>query len=509
MQSWVRRASRAGSFAGGCILLFAVGASSSASAQSAYSGLFGGSFGRGNAGPAAEPLIDTRDFSLTPVVGLQETFTDNALLTATNKQFDFITRPMVGADIKLQNGPATGTLTLHGYYDAYAREGQLSGFSGDAQGSGSYSLIPSFLSIDGDVLLTNTGVSQFGSPAIDRAGTANRVMLATYDIGPRLTTTLDDFADVSVIGRFAQVYFGNPNNSTVGVPTDATILEGAASIDTAQRYVGYQLVTNAQVERDDQGFQAYNAQQSIFVRIFPQLRLIGRGGYDDVVQTGIVNISAPMWSGGVEFTINQQSKISVETGERYNHSAWAGDLRLQFSDQLYATGRYFEAIQPDQIQVNSSFVSFVTPNTQLPPQLLTNSFLINGNLDNQTSLNKEADLHLVYDWQGQSINLEATWNDRMLLALNAHDRSLVSGINYERNIAPDLDFAAGVTYYHTFSNPFYGASELYGGDVGLQYDINSTMQAVGGYAYRRQLQLFTNGQSITENVVFAAIAKKF
>ena len=109
----------------------------------------------------------------------------------------------------------------------------------------------------------------------------------------------------------------------------------------------------------------------------------------------------------------------------------------------------------------------------------------------------------------QIIDLQANWNDRLLLALNSHDRVVVSGIDYERNIAPDLGIAGGVTYYHTFANPFFGPSEAYGGNIGLQYDINSTMRAVGGYAYQRQTQLFTNGQTITENILFAAIAKKF
>jgi hypothetical protein len=222
-----------------------------------------------------------------------------------------------------------------------------------------------------------------------------------------------------------------------------------------------------------------------------------------------VNISAPMWSGGVEVTINQLSKISIETGERYNHSAWAADLRLQLFDHLYAVGRYFEAIQPNQLQLNSAFVSFIAPTTPLPLQLTNNGFSINGNLDNQTALTKQANVNLVYEWEGQSINLQGSWNDRLLLGVNAHDRALTSGIGYERNIAADLGFSAGVNYYRTFSNPFFGASESYSGNVGLQYDINSTMRAVGGYAYERQVQLFTNGQTITENVLFAAIAKQF
>ena len=192
--------------------------------------MFGaGIFGQNN--QAAEPLIDTRDFSVTPSVGLQETFTDNALLTPTDKKYDFITRPMVGADIAV-HGPFEATITGHAYYDAYVNNDQLSGLSGDAQGSGVYTLIPSFLTVEGNGMLMNTSVSTFGTPAINRVGPANQIQLATYDIGPHLTTTVDDFADLNVMGRFAQVFFGNTPGSTVantiGIPFDSTILEGFA-----------------------------------------------------------------------------------------------------------------------------------------------------------------------------------------------------------------------------------------------------------------------------------------
>src|ERR1039457_5530885 len=108
--SGVGRAGHDVNFAWCCILLFAVGASTSASAQSVYTGVFGGGvFASQDQGV---PLIDTRDFSVTPMAGLQETFTDNALLSSTNKQYDFITRPMVGADLNV-HGPFTATVTGH------------------------------------------------------------------------------------------------------------------------------------------------------------------------------------------------------------------------------------------------------------------------------------------------------------------------------------------------------------------------------------------------------------
>ena len=197
MQSLGFRASRAGKFAGGCVFLLAM-ASTGASAQSVFSGILE----RPPAGAPA-PLIDTRDFSISPLVGLQETFTDNALLTSTDKKSDFITRPMVGAEVNV-HGPFTASLVGHAYYDAYASQSQLSGFSGDAQGTANYAVIPEFLSIDANAMLMNASVSTFGTPAINRVGTANQITIATYDIGPHLTTTLDDFADVDVLGRFAQ-----------------------------------------------------------------------------------------------------------------------------------------------------------------------------------------------------------------------------------------------------------------------------------------------------------------
>src|SRR6185437_4814581 len=109
-------------------------------------------------------------------------------------------------------------------------------------------------------------------------GPQDRVQVATYDVGPHMTTTLDDFADLDVNARFAQVFFGNPNGSNPNIPTDATILDGAATMDTAQRFAGYQSITLASAVKDDHGFDAYNVEQSFYVRLIPELRLLARGG---------------------------------------------------------------------------------------------------------------------------------------------------------------------------------------------------------------------------------------
>ena len=78
----------------------------------------------------------------------------------------------------------------------------------------------------------------------------NQIQIATYDIGPHLTTTLDYFADLDVAGRFAQVFYDDPNGSTAGIPPSSRLAAPGQSTP-AQRYRGYQLTTNAQIAKDD------------------------------------------------------------------------------------------------------------------------------------------------------------------------------------------------------------------------------------------------------------------
>jgi len=504
----VLRTGRAGKVAGGCALLLALGVPYSASAQVAGRGMEVGNMLSAGAF-ATKGEVDTRELAVTPLVGLQETFTDNAFLTPNNKEYDFITRPMAGVQVVSQGGPAVGSLLAHVYYDAYARADSLSGFSGDAQASGTYTLVPAFLMIDANGFLTNTYTSSFGVAAEDRAGLANRVQVASYTLGPRVTTTIGDFADFTAFGHFSQIFFEDPNGSSAVVPTDSTIEQGAATLDTDSRFTGFQFVTALQYARDDHNFESYSGLQTAYVNITEDLRVIARGGYDAATDPGIVDIHAPIWSGGLEYAINPQSKVSLERGERFNHVAWTANLHLQLSDRIYADGRYTQILQPTQIQIGGSFDQFLTQASTLPQPLASGTFGINNNLNDQVSLNKLADLHLVYQFEDDTIDFGAYWNDQMFLALNRRGQSVVGTVDYSRVIAEDLNASAGVSYWRTLSNPIFPASEFFAGRLSLQYDINPTMRAYAGYTYSHQALLGLNGTTVTENLLYAAITRRF
>lgn len=449
------------------------------------------------------------EFLVTPEVGVQEAFTDNAFLTPTNAKDDFITSIFAGGTANFETGRTNAHVNGKLYYDQYAANPQLSDWSVNADGDISYEVINDFLSIEGAGTATTANVSTFDTPAIDRTGTPGQILLSTYYIGPHIKTTLDDFADLDVSVRLAQIGYGDTVDTTLPVPSDSTIFQTAANLDTKTRYAGYQLITNAEYEKDDHGFQLYNVFQSAYISLIPGIRGIVRGGYDNVYDKNIIDISAPLWSVGLEYTINDKSKISVETGERYNHNAWAADLALQISDKLYATGRYYETLEPDQAQVNNSFIDFIGAQTDLPTPLVPANFTVTGNLYNQPSLNKMGDFHLVYSWERQALDVSFNWNDQQFIITPGHDRTLETSVSYRLQLAPDLSGNAQAYYTHTFASPVFGANETYNGTASLIYTVNPTMNFTAGVAFQQQQELFAGGVTIQEADVFVAVSKNF
>jgi uncharacterized protein (PEP-CTERM system associated) len=458
----------------------------------------------------AAGVVDTRDFSITPKLGVQESFTDNALLTAANRQADAVTRLNASALVLVDTGRTKANIDTAFSYDQYASNGKLSGWSLYGNGNGSYSIVPGALALEAEGTVTNGTVSTFGTTAVDRAGTIGRVQLATYDVGPRFTTTLGDFADLNLLGRFAQVLYNAEDTSNIALlPADSSIVEFAGTAGTGGRFLGYELTTNANYQQDNHDFRLYNVMQSAFVRVMPAVRLIARGGYEDISQPGVVNVTAPIATGGVEISINRLSKITVEGGTRYKRPTWDASVYLQFSDRIYVTGRYFEILAPAQIQLNSNFSNFVSTSRLLPMPATFDNVGYGGNLYDQTSLNKTAEAHIVYHWEDDSVDLEASWNDRSFIATGNHDRVAVANASYYRRIAPDLAAEVRLSYAQTFASPIYGASSSYGAEINLSYDLNSRMTAKAGIATNQQVQTLPLHESLSENVLFASIERRF
>jgi hypothetical protein len=464
-----------------------------------------------------------RDFSAIPRIGLEGIFTDNAEIIENGRKSDFILRGLLGLDAQVHLGRAVGQLSTTLTYDHYAKLTELSGASLTAVASGAYELMSDVLWFEADGAVVTSRNEQFGASAVDRSGVAGRTQLAVYEIGPRLAATLGDRLDVAAAAKFGQVLYTEADASVVDtpLPEDGDTWHVTFQADTADRTPAYQLLTTAQFDDDDQGFRAAGGLQSLYVRVAPRVRLIGRAGYDWVRQLGIPDISAPVLSAGVEYSPNRRSKVSIEGGRRYERPAWAASADVAVSDRLVLRGAYTEAIQPDQLFVASTFRRFVEQSrTPLPPTSTPTSpsplpppapagFIPPPGVYQQTSLNKVATLDLAHRDERQSLRLSASWIDRKFLLTNTHDRTVGASIGYQRALRRDLSLLLDANYARTLESPLYGETESYGFTGQLDYRLNSSTRAYASYAFASGEQRFPGGQTIHDNTVLVGLTKSF
>lgn len=451
-----------------------------------------------------------RAYSWTPRVSVQGTYTDNVLLDSVNRKSDFVTQLAVGLDAVANTPRLTANLTADASYDIYAQTNNLNGWSVNALGTGALSLVRDVLAIEAEGQIQTGAISTFGEPAVDRTTQENRVQVGIFSIGPRLTTTVGSLADFEASARANQVSFRTADASiTPDTPEDSTYVTVDASLDTKARYNSYQLVASTQYAADDNDFETYNAIVSGYLRISPRVRVLARGGYETVTQPGVVDLQEPVWSVGAEFAPNQNSLITIEAGERYDRPSYALDAVVEVSDKLLLTARYFEQIQPAQLALGAGFAGFVGQAAILPVGFVPGTFDIQGNLNDETSLQKTADAHLIYRWPTQMIDLSIYWTDQYFLDSLTHDRSVAGEVRYQRMIRPDLTAEARGRYERTYASPTFGESRSYNMQLSLLYALRATTQISVGYAYQDSRQLGVLNGRVYENAVFVALRRTF
>jgi hypothetical protein len=452
-----------------------------------------------------KPVV-TRAYAFHPSVGIQETITDNVALTAGDRRADSITRLFLGLEGEMNTGRATAELNAQFNYDAYARETERSDWSLDGVASASYQLVDELLAFRANGAVTNGAVSNFGVSATDRAGTPGRVQVVTYDVGPELTLRPADRVEIVAATRFAQVLYSSRDGFQV--PEDDNIFQAVGHAHVGDRTRRVELRTSAEYVRDDRGYRAATAVQSVFVGATRDLRLIGRAGYDRIEQDQL-RIRAPVLSAGFEYRPNSRSTITVEGGRRYDRQTWAADALVQLSQRLFLSGGYSENIVPDQLAVARSFRTFAEAGERLPRPLVPDSFVLAGNLYNETSLYRSADLRALFQGPVNAVGVTANWTERRFLQAGGRDRTLLGDAHFTRQLRPDLMLAVRANYVRTYESPRYGESRGYGASGQLAWRLNSVSDLSASVARRENRQLFPGGERITENAISAAFRRSF
>lgn len=442
---------------------------------------------------------------LQPSFAVQETFTDNADFTASDKVSDLVTRALVSLQATLDTGRANGQLNTSVGYDAYARQSALDGWFATGNGSASYVVLPNLLTLKADGSTNEGSISTFGLSATDRHGAPDLTRLITYDVGPELTGLTPDGLEVRAAARFAQVLYSNISSGPLPLPGDDSMVQltGAVATDPTRRL---QLENSAEYLRDAQDFTSVSDVQSAFFRV-DVIRLIGRVGYDDISQGRLLQISAPLGSVGFEYQPNSFSTITVEGGSRYDRPAWAADARIEFSPRLLATASYVDEIQPDQVGVARSFLAFTQLSQNLPPPLVPAAFGVPTDVTNATSWSRSGTLRVIYHDEVNTFGVTADWTDHEYLTIPGRDRTLLLDADFSRRVRPDLTFLIHADYGETLDSPVYGPSRAVGGSVQLAYRLNSRTDLDVTFSRTQSQEFVGAGERVTENALLLELRR--
>jgi uncharacterized protein (PEP-CTERM system associated) len=217
----------------------------------------------------------------------------------------------------------------------------------------------------------NPRLPSLESIGLERRG---RTQLEIYRVGPRLAARLGGFADLVAAVRSQWVSYTAEKGGVSQLPPDSNILQALGRIDTTDRFSGYQLLTSASYVRDDHDYRAASAVQSAYLRVLPKTRLIGRAGYERIRQSGVVDLSAPVLSVGIELSPNATSRLTVEGGQRYERTAWNAKADVRLGNRLLLTGEYYETLSPSQVYVANSFERFVEQTKDFPAPVVPQVF---------------------------------------------------------------------------------------------------------------------------------------
>lgn len=445
----------------------------------------------------------------TPSVTVMGSYTDNVALTPTDRKGDFITAVALGIDTTYNGPRLQGTLNAAAGYSFFANTSSLNGASFSGFGTGAYSIVPNTLTIEADGLVQNRMVSTFRQSAIDRTTPRDRIQVGVFSAGPHLTTPIGSVVELDLSARMNAVNYRPADSSTATfVPDDSTYAEVIGTLATGDRLDRLELQLSGTYLEDNHDFTETSGYGTVYYAVTPTTRLFGRVGQDNVEQLNIVDISSTMWSVGAEFRFRQGSLTTIEAGRRYDRPWYNLNSLVQISQRLQLIATYQEELHPPQVSLGRDLNARV--NLPVNPQTgVLDVPQIEGNLVDETSYQKEAQVHLIYLWPQQTLDLAVGWNDRELLQTKTRDRTYSTSVTWRRDLRVDLVAQVEGRYYRTDANPLFGENRSYGGEASLIYALRPTTEIRVGYAFIDDKQLSGLRQRIHENVVSIALQKRF
>jgi len=483
--------------------------------------------------PAPESL-GAPNLKITPSLGLQEEYTDNAFLSpnGSKRSTDFITllspALVVGDDgqrlkVNLNYAPSVYL---------YAPDGSQDWVSQNFTGTALATIIPDLFYVD----MRGSASEQAISGGLGQTGAAlnkqNTSQDTSFAVSPYLQHRFGDYGTGELgaaIGQTNQTSLGSsafPLNAA-SVNQNLTTYNGHVGFKSGEFFgrVSTALLLSAS-QLDGNGVLT-NAHRDIFTldngyALTRNVILLAKLGYEDIHYAGTspVNVRDAIWSAGVRLTPNADSSITVRYGHQDGFNALSLDasyaptartrIFARYSSGLATNGEELQnALATSSVDANGAAVDTATGT----PLLLGSNFF-----GTQNDLYKLQSFSLTGVLQYARDVFSATISNQVQTVISTasvgatgigSNNGTFGTLNWSRDINPRLSSTVSVEYgTRTSSAPTLSEEKLLTGGASLKYRFTETLIGMLQYNYTHTTSNIYLGTT-SQNLVLVNLQKTF
>lgn len=452
-------------------------------------------------------------FEFTPILSLQQFFTDNVRAASgdSNRDPDAVT--VVSGTVKTlvntQRIRIAGEATLS--YEEFWATDSLDNVTSNGFVAGRGEVIEHVWFIDGyaeknDVYISPTDGSVSGL----EIGTGT-LQMQSYNVSSMLV--LDDLAglvDFRARGGYAAIHFDEP---VVGVPpallSDIEVKQIAGKITTGNRASRYEVFGTGEYLEADSGFELRNAVGGVYFHVTKGITAIGRYGYERISDPLFPTIRGNVWSLGARYqTGHGASFMQFEYGRRFDDETYRGELSVQVTPRIRVLGTYLDTLAPiqltflrdlDDLYDAEGNLAVPEPSKQALPDLLIPDTIVR---DRDIILTGEYLLGL------RTITLKLQHSDRVFPLLADDEKYFAAYLTVDEQLSRRLSYLLDLEFLNDYDAVLARPTTTsYTARLGLSYEYKDRFALTGGYAMR--IRTTPGSDDIYENVLRFGVSKTF
>lgn len=433
-------------------------------------------------------------------------YTDNVRLSGKDEESDLVGQATAILNVARLTYRTDFKLYYSASFDTYVDTTDQNGFRQEMAADGTFELVRERLFLDAAAAINETKIDDdVPEPAIARATTDDSVREYVGTLSPYLTFALGERADLEIRGRVSGATYEEVGSlGGEDRPEDTYSYGGGLLLSSPARAAGLTWSSALDYSETDDGDTQTTFLNSVSVPVLPQLRVIGRVGYeqienDEVDEDREDNV---IWSAGLEYEPDRRVYMRAEAGQRFDEEYYDAEVRAAISTAFNLRATYTVALVAGEetSATDPADFNFDDPDVSFPGA-------VDGAIEEDSYIENAARIELAGSIGRTAYTLGASYTERdfdiggRTEELTGLEATIVRDLT--RNLAATL--SGGYTET-TDSGPDEDTETVYG-SLGVDYDVGNLLTAGARYAYREQTYEFRD--TVTENAALVQLTKQW